>query len=95
MPHAFYTARNDVIFKWVFGDSRETGPLVDFLHAVLDLPEREFAEVRILNPSLPREHPDDKLGILDVKVKTASGQLIIERFSSEFEFALEQAVVIG
>jgi predicted transposase/invertase (TIGR01784 family) len=76
MSHPFYTARNDVIFKWVFGDDRETGPLVDFLHAVLDLPAREFAEVRILNAALPREHPDDKLGILDVKVKTASGQLI-------------------
>lgn len=72
----FYYASNDVMFKRIFGDAQDTGPLVDFLRATLDLPHDDYAEITIADSHLVREHPDDKLGILDVKVKTASGKLI-------------------
>ena len=76
MDDTFYYASNDAMFKMIFGDERDIGPLVDFLQATLDLPPEDYAEVSLVNPSLIREHPDDKLGILDVRVRTASGKNI-------------------
>ena len=76
MNETFYFASNDAMFKRIFGDERDIEPLVSFLQAVLDLPLEDYAEVSLINPSLAREHPDDKLGILDVRVKTASGTSI-------------------
>jgi predicted transposase/invertase (TIGR01784 family) len=40
---------------------------------VLDLPESEFAEITVIDPHLRQEGPADKLGILDVKIETTSG----------------------
>jgi predicted transposase/invertase (TIGR01784 family) len=40
------------------------------------LPNEEYKEIEILDPQLLREYKDDKLGILDIKVKTASGKII-------------------
>jgi len=76
MDNVFYYASNDAMFKRIFGDERDIEPLVAFLQAVLDLPAEDYAEVSLINPLLAREHPDDKLGILDVRVKTASGKNI-------------------
>jgi predicted transposase/invertase (TIGR01784 family) len=53
--------------------------LKDFLKAVLGLPDSEFEKITIVDPHLRQEGPADKLGILDVKVETASGsKLAIE-----------------
>ena len=76
MDDTFYYASNDAMFKRIFGDERDIEPLVAFLQAVLDLPPEDYAEVSLINPSLAREHPDSKLGILDVRVNTASGKNI-------------------
>ncbi len=76
MGHHFYSPRNDALFKRIFGDSRDIEPLVCFLQAVLDLPTDEYDEVTIANPFLARESPDDKLGILDVRIKTRTGKII-------------------
>ena len=72
----FYYAYNDAMFKRIFGDERDTEPLVAFLQAVLDLPPEDYAEVSLINPSLARERPEDKQGILDVRVRSASGTSI-------------------
>jgi predicted transposase/invertase (TIGR01784 family) len=72
----FYFVSNDVMFKRIFGDSRNTEHLVCLLGTMLDLSPEDYAEVSIVNPFLAREHPDDKLGILDIKVKTPTGKVI-------------------
>ncbi|MDR0550406.1 MAG: Rpn family recombination-promoting nuclease/putative transposase [Spirochaetaceae bacterium] len=66
---------NDYIFKLIFGDERNKAILKSFLTAVLDLPKEEL-EVTIINPELRIENEDDKLGILDVCLKTAQGKII-------------------
>jgi predicted transposase/invertase (TIGR01784 family) len=64
----------DIAFKLLFGDERSKNILADFLKAVLpDLAEEEFEELTIVDPHLKREFADDKLEILDVKLRTARG----------------------
>ncbi|MDR1934377.1 MAG: Rpn family recombination-promoting nuclease/putative transposase [Candidatus Accumulibacter sp.] len=76
MTRLAYTARNDAIFKMIFGDGRDIDILTAFLQAALDLPAEDYEEVTLIDPHLVREHPQDKLGILDVKVKMRSGKLV-------------------
>jgi predicted transposase/invertase (TIGR01784 family) len=65
----------DVAFKLLFGDERSKNILADFLKATLPcLAEEEFEELIIVDPHLKREFIDDKLEILDVKVRTARGK---------------------
>ena len=65
---------NDFVFKKVFGENLLI--LRDFLKAVLDMPAEEYKELEVLDPNLDREFIDDKLGVLDVKVTTGSGNVI-------------------
>jgi predicted transposase/invertase (TIGR01784 family) len=67
----------DFAFKLLFGDQRNKNILADFLKAVLPgLAEEEFEELSNGDTHLKREFSDDKLEILDVKVRTASGKSI-------------------
>jgi predicted transposase/invertase (TIGR01784 family) len=67
----------DFAFKLLFGDQRSKNILADFLKAVLPgLAEEEFEELTIVDPHLKREFSDDKLEILDVKLRTSSGKSI-------------------
>jgi predicted transposase/invertase (TIGR01784 family) len=68
--------RSDFIFKLIFGDQRNTDILTAFLQSFLDLPESEYDTLTIVDPHLKREERDDKLGILDVKINTKSGNII-------------------
>ncbi|MDR3314540.1 MAG: Rpn family recombination-promoting nuclease/putative transposase [Oscillospiraceae bacterium] len=70
------SARSDYIFKLLFADERNAVCLKSFLHAVLGLPESELCELSIVDPFLQKECADDKLGVLDVKLSTASGQIV-------------------
>ncbi|MDR1661897.1 MAG: Rpn family recombination-promoting nuclease/putative transposase [Azoarcus sp.] len=70
MPHEIPKPRNDAVFKCLMSDKRL---LVSFLQSALDLPPENYAEVQIVDPHLAGERPEDKLGILDVKVTTAKG----------------------
>jgi len=76
MPRAFLSPRNDLVFKLLFGDARNTGPLTDFLKAALDLPSEDFLDIVLIDPHLNGEGIDDKQGILDVKIKTGTGKII-------------------
>ncbi|MCL1992368.1 MAG: Rpn family recombination-promoting nuclease/putative transposase [Spirochaetes bacterium] len=62
----------DFVFKIIFGDPKNVGILTGLLEPVLSLPAEEYEEVIIVDPHLLREREDDKLGVLDVKVKTKS-----------------------
>jgi predicted transposase/invertase (TIGR01784 family) len=76
MTRDFLPPKSDLVFKWLFGDERNIDLLTALLKSVLDLPESEYAAVSIVDPHLLREFEGDKLGILDVKVKTKSGKVI-------------------
>jgi predicted transposase/invertase (TIGR01784 family) len=67
----------DFAFKLLFGDERSKNILADFLKAALpELADEEFAELTIVDPHLKREFIDDKLEILDVKLRTVRGKSI-------------------
>ena len=72
----FLSPKSDIIFKLLFGDERSVEMLTDFLKSVLRLPAEDYDEVTIVDPHLLREYDGDKLGILDVKVKTKSKKII-------------------
>jgi hypothetical protein len=60
---------NDFVFKLLFGDDRHKSILIAMLKSFVNLPDEEF-ELVFLDTYLKREHEEDKMGILDVKVKT-------------------------
>jgi predicted transposase/invertase (TIGR01784 family) len=66
---------DDWVFKLLFGDQRNTSILIDLLKAFVELPQEEY-ELSFLDTSLKPEAEDEKLGILDVKVKTKTGKII-------------------
>jgi len=68
--------KNDFVFKLLFGEPKRLNILKAFLQAVLDLPAEEYAHLVIVDPHLHRESPDDKLGVLDVKIHTTTSQVI-------------------
>jgi hypothetical protein len=67
---------NDAVFKMIFGDSRNVENLTALLQSTLTIPVEDYEEVTLVNPHLAREGWDDKLSILDVKLKTRSGRTI-------------------
>jgi predicted transposase/invertase (TIGR01784 family) len=68
--------KNDVVFKLLFGDQRNEDLLIDFLKAVIRLPADDYSEITVVDPHLIRKHPDKKMGILDLKIKTKSGKIV-------------------
>jgi len=76
MDVKFLSPKSDLIFKLLFGDERSVELLTDFLKSVLRLPADDYDEVTIVDPHLLREYISDKLGILDIKVKTKSKKSI-------------------
>ena len=66
---------NDWIFKLLFGDKRNEHLLIGLLSSFIDLPEEEY-ELIFLDTHLKPETKEEKLGILDVKVKTTSGKIL-------------------
>jgi predicted transposase/invertase (TIGR01784 family) len=66
---------SDWVFKLLFGDERNKDNLINLLKTFIELPNEEY-ELIFLDPHLKPEAEDDKLGILDVKVKTKSGRIL-------------------
>ena len=67
----------DCVFKAILGSENRKHLLIHFLNSVLEChedPERKVVDVRILNPYNEREFEDDKLGVVDVKAREASGR---------------------
>ena len=72
----FLPVKSDVIFRIFFGDEKNIEFLISFLKSVLKLPDDDYDEIEILDPHLLREYPGDKLGIIDVKLKTRSNKIV-------------------
>jgi predicted transposase/invertase (TIGR01784 family) len=67
---------NDWVFKILFGDARYIRLLIALLKAYLKLPEEEYEGLILLDTYLKPEFKDDKMGILDVKLRTRYGTII-------------------
>jgi len=65
--------KSDIVFQRIFGDEANADILRSFLESALSFSEGEFEEITVMDPRLEREFPDDKFGILDVRIKTKAG----------------------
>ena len=74
--NVFMSAKSDIIFKLLFGNELNKDLLINFLMAVLKLPLNEYSTIEISDPQAKRKYKGDKLAILDIKVKTKTGNLI-------------------
>ena len=72
----FLSVKDDIIFRWFFGDEKNEETLVSFLKSVLRLPDDDYSEIEIVDPHLLRDYPKDKLGIIDIKLKSKSKKII-------------------
>jgi predicted transposase/invertase (TIGR01784 family) len=72
----FLSPRNDAVFKMILSDAQDTGALTNFLKFARTLPPEEYAEVFLADLHLKRDDLEDKLDILNVKVRTIAGQMI-------------------
>jgi predicted transposase/invertase (TIGR01784 family) len=68
--------KSDVIFRIFFADERDTESLIKFLKSVIHLPDDEYEVIEITDPHLIREHVDDKLAVIDVKLRTKNKKTI-------------------
>jgi len=75
MDYDILPPTNDWIFKLLFGDERNKSILIALLKSFVKLPEDEY-ELTFLDTYLKPEAEDDKLGIVDVKVRTKTGEII-------------------
>jgi len=66
---------DDWIFKLLFGDERNKSMLISLLKSFVELPQEEY-EIIYLDTHLKPESEEDKLGIVDIKVKTKTGKII-------------------
>ena len=70
----FYGLTNDFLFKAVFGQESNKKLTIYLLNALLQLEgQNQIREIDILNPFNFNNYKEDKLSILDTKVKDASG----------------------
>ena len=60
----------DVAFKMLFGEESHNTLLSSLLSAIMNMPRSTFAHLEYLNLELSRFHINDKLGVLDVRVRT-------------------------
>ncbi|MDR2074432.1 MAG: Rpn family recombination-promoting nuclease/putative transposase, partial [Oscillospiraceae bacterium] len=67
---------NDLVFKKIFGDYKNTNILKDFLDSVLDLNKEDYEIIEILDPHSKIEFIDDKECVIDVKIRTKTGKII-------------------
>lgn len=68
--------KSDYIFKRIFADRNNTDILESFLKSVLNLPAEDYKKLEIADTHLQKNNADDKLGILDIKIYTATGKIV-------------------
>ena len=82
----FLEPTNDLVFKRIFGNEKETGILIDFLNAVLEFSGKDaIVGVEIANPQQVPRLEGLKDTIVDVRARDAKGREFV------VEMQLEQA----
>lgn len=75
MEHSLLSPKVDIIFKKIFGDIKKS-ILISFLNSLLGIDKEILANLEIINNELLPVYYDDKIGVLDIKVKLKSNELI-------------------
>jgi predicted transposase/invertase (TIGR01784 family) len=76
-----------------FADERNEEFLVNFLKAVLHLPEDDYNEIEIADLYLLPEYVDDKLAIIDVKLHTKSKKVVHIEIQLEVTPEMRQRII--
>jgi predicted transposase/invertase (TIGR01784 family) len=89
-----FSPKEDIVFKMLFGDDQHTDILSAFLKAVLPPQEDDEWEEILLMPTIPpAEHPQDKVFILDVKVKSKLNSLAAVEIQLRSQPALRKRIL--
>lgn len=78
---------SEYVFKRIFSKQENNTMLKNFLEAIL---EREILKVAVLNPEMPKDLLDSKMGILDLKVKLENDELIDVELEMKSEFNIKE-----
>jgi len=65
----FIAPHIDVVFKSIFGNEKEKGPLMSLLSSIMELPLESFDELELLNTELIPENIEQKSSRLDLRIK--------------------------
>ncbi|MCL2054530.1 MAG: Rpn family recombination-promoting nuclease/putative transposase [Oscillospiraceae bacterium] len=87
------SVKNDFGFRIFFADERNIEFLEGLLKSILKLDEGEYEVIEILDPHLLREFDGDKLGIVDVKVKTKTGKIIHIEIQLQVRPGMEERII--
>ena len=86
--------RIDFAFKRIFGSEEHVAILINLLNAVLGRRGAErICEVSILNPFSMKEALDDRLSILDIKARDASGREFIDEMQMHLHKAFRERLL--
>jgi predicted transposase/invertase (TIGR01784 family) len=67
--------KNDLVFKYYFSKPKNKSILISFIEAVIE-PESPIEDLEVLNPTVEQDALEDKISILDLKVKLKNGSFI-------------------
>jgi predicted transposase/invertase (TIGR01784 family) len=71
-----FCAKNDLLFKKIFGDPKNKECITEILQQILDIPKDEYEDIQIIDPIFKIEEIGDKIGILDVKLHTKNKKVV-------------------
>ncbi|UTC66437.1 MULTISPECIES: Rpn family recombination-promoting nuclease/putative transposase [unclassified Treponema] len=80
------TLRNDYAFKRVFGVEENKDVLQDFLECILDIPPETIADLELLDKEFHKELLNEKLGILDIKLRLKDETFIDIEIQNRWHF---------
>ena len=94
MNKKFYPATNDVFFKAIFANENNQGIIKSFLSSILDIPREEYDNIQVADPFFKIEdNANDKLGILDVKLKLKNGKIVDIEMQLVFKENMRERVI--
>ena len=70
------TLTNDYAFKRLLGSEENKPLLQDLLECILDLPQEDITDLKLMDKELTKEELSDKSGVLDVKLRLKNGAVI-------------------
>ncbi|MDR1486744.1 MAG: Rpn family recombination-promoting nuclease/putative transposase, partial [Deltaproteobacteria bacterium] len=76
MTKSILSPKNDFVFKLLFGEAENCKATTGLLSSVLKIDPEQLSDLSFLNPFLYQDSEKGKEGILDVKVKTKTAEII-------------------